>query len=144
MSVKTLKERFEETLAAWGAAKGLKEDATKLNADGEVTLSLGEAVGTLVYRDATDTVILWLESGNYEEPETPRRALVANDRFVPTRDFTIAIDPLTDRLVVHDRRPAERLLSVPALDAWLTAGGELSAEVREIALYGVGEYVEEF
>lgn len=142
MALKTEKERFEAILADWAAKRGLPPEAVRLDEDGEVSIELGEAIGTLVYREATDTVILWFESGGCELASTPRGVLMTNDRFAWSRGFTLAIDPETDRLVVHDRRPAERFTSAETLDAWLEAGGELSSDVRRAAAFGV-EVLEE-
>ena len=137
MALKTEKERFEAILADWAAKRGLPPEVVRFDEDGEVSLELGEAIGTLVYREATDTVILWFECGACERASSPRILLMTNDRFAWSRGFTLAIDPATDRLVVHDRRPAERFTSAEALDAWLTAGGELSSDVRLAASFGV-------
>ena len=137
MALKTLKEQFEAVLVDWAAARGFPADEARLDADGQVSLVLDNAVGTLVYREASDTVILWFESGNWESASFPHEALIANDRFALSRGFTVAIDPATDRVVVHDRRPAECFASAELLDAWLAAGAALSADVRHVALFGL-------
>lgn len=138
MAVKTLKEQFEAVLADWAAAAGVSTDESKLNADGEVALTIGESVGTLVYRAETDTVILWFESGAATVPGVGRGALIVNDRFARTNGFTVAYDRKTGRVVVHDRRPAERFTSAAILDAWLEAGRAVSEDVRMVSEYGPG------
>lgn len=143
MALKTEKERFEAILEDWAAKRGLPSEEVRFDEDGEVSLELGEAIGTLVYREATDTVILWFESGGCERASSPRIVLMTNDRFAWSRGFTLAIDPETDRLVVHDRRPAERFTSAETLDAWLEAGSALSSDVRRAAAFGVEVFDEE-
>jgi len=136
MAVMKLKDQFEETLAAWAAAHALPAEEAKLNGDGELTLTVLESVGTLVYREATDTVIYWLECGEAAAVGIERGTLRANDRFARTGGFTTAVDAKTHRVIVHDRRPAERFVSAEVLDAWLQAGARLASELRLVAQYG--------
>jgi len=136
MAVKTLKEQFEATLAAWAAACGLPAGEAALDADGTLTVTISGSVATLVYRESTDTVICWLECGDAASPTVAPGTLRANDRFARTGGFTVAIDSKTNRVVVHDRRPAERFTSAEVLDAWLQAGVRLASDVRLVAQYG--------
>jgi len=136
MGVSALRAAFEKILAEWATRRGMLEQFAHFDEDGMVSFLLGDVVGTLAYRDETDMLLLWFESGFVETPRCFRSLLPYNDRYAATRGFTLAYAPRTRRVILQDRRPVERVNSLEALEAWLKAGSSLSAVVYEAVHVG--------
>jgi len=136
MAMSELKEAFLKVLAEWAHRRGIPDQIATMNEAGEVSIIVGDVVASIAYRDATDTVLLWFESGYVECAHPFRRMLASNYRFALTHGFTLAYAPRTNRIVVQDRRPAERLDSEAALDAWLMAGSACASVLYRAAEIG--------
>jgi len=121
--VSELRVEFEKALDVLCSGCGIEKPT--FDAEGCTTVTVGGELLNLVYRDETDTVLVFA-TGEGEMPDaaTCRAMLEWNADPVRSRGFTLAVDPDEGRPLVMDRREAEELADPNALAAWLEIAAE--------------------